>query len=267
MSKYFFLSYIHIKKIDLVENWFRTSIMHQGYLLFHRKPPPKFEIEALFRQVMLYTDAKTNKQKKHTSLLLLKHKKILGETPPHLPHPQNRHYINYGKSCLKNTYLGQESPKIKKYLSLLYWSKVKPHTCCYQYTTVAYFIINPINHIQFYFLFQHNVQFRPILTNVHAALVINNCMTIWNSNDVVLMFMQFHNNFSSLINIISKQTDVNQISQHITITSVIFGSVGPRFIYLGISILIPLLEDLSKVPDDNRNSCIFLLDFLKNALL
>ncbi|KAE9522508.1 hypothetical protein AGLY_017101 [Aphis glycines] len=33
--------------------------MHQGYLLFHRKPPPKFEIEALFRLVMLYTDTKT----------------------------------------------------------------------------------------------------------------------------------------------------------------------------------------------------------------
>ena len=30
--------------------------MHQGYPLFHRKPPPKFEIEALFRLVMLYTD-------------------------------------------------------------------------------------------------------------------------------------------------------------------------------------------------------------------
>ncbi|KAE9533243.1 hypothetical protein AGLY_009284 [Aphis glycines] len=79
------------KKIDSVENWFCvkiavfpsfffllfsiflktvgkcllfTSIMHQGYSLFHRKPPPKFEIEALFRLVMLYTDTKT---KKHTS--------------------------------------------------------------------------------------------------------------------------------------------------------------------------------------------------------
>ncbi|KAE9521657.1 hypothetical protein AGLY_017953 [Aphis glycines] len=26
-------------------------ITHQGYSLFHRKPPPKFEIEALFRQI------------------------------------------------------------------------------------------------------------------------------------------------------------------------------------------------------------------------
>ncbi|KAE9524071.1 hypothetical protein AGLY_015552 [Aphis glycines] len=73
------------KKIDSVKNWFCvkipvfpsffflffsiflkavgkcllfTSIMHQGYSLFHRKPPPKFEIEALFRLVMLYTDTK-----------------------------------------------------------------------------------------------------------------------------------------------------------------------------------------------------------------
>ncbi|KAE9531313.1 hypothetical protein AGLY_010519 [Aphis glycines] len=35
--------------------------MHQGYSLFHRKPPPKFEIEALFRLVMLYTDKKKKK--------------------------------------------------------------------------------------------------------------------------------------------------------------------------------------------------------------
>ncbi|KAE9536992.1 hypothetical protein AGLY_006799 [Aphis glycines] len=33
--------------------------MYQGYSLFYRKPPPKFEIKALFRLVMLYTDTKT----------------------------------------------------------------------------------------------------------------------------------------------------------------------------------------------------------------
>ncbi|KAF0759521.1 Uncharacterized protein FWK35_00011138 [Aphis craccivora] len=38
--------------------------MYQGYSLCHRKPPPKFEIEALFGLVMLYTDTKKN----HTSL-------------------------------------------------------------------------------------------------------------------------------------------------------------------------------------------------------
>jgi len=32
-----------------------TSIMHQGYSLCQRKPPLKFEIEALFRKIMLYT--------------------------------------------------------------------------------------------------------------------------------------------------------------------------------------------------------------------
>ncbi|KAE9521322.1 hypothetical protein AGLY_018280 [Aphis glycines] len=37
-----------------------TCIMHQGYSLFHRKPTPKFEIEALYRLVMLYTDTKKN---------------------------------------------------------------------------------------------------------------------------------------------------------------------------------------------------------------
>ncbi|KAE9530857.1 hypothetical protein AGLY_011319 [Aphis glycines] len=71
-----------IKKIDLVENsrfsitfflffsiflkivgkcLLLTSIMHQEYSLCHRKPPLKFEIEALFRLVMLYTDTKTKK--------------------------------------------------------------------------------------------------------------------------------------------------------------------------------------------------------------
>ncbi|KAE9525550.1 hypothetical protein AGLY_014077 [Aphis glycines] len=37
--------------------------MHQGYSLLHQKPPPKFEIEAFFRLVMLYTD--TQKKKTH----------------------------------------------------------------------------------------------------------------------------------------------------------------------------------------------------------
>jgi len=33
--------------------------MHQEYSLYHGKPPRRFEIEALFRQVMLYiTDTK-----------------------------------------------------------------------------------------------------------------------------------------------------------------------------------------------------------------
>ncbi|KAE9528889.1 hypothetical protein AGLY_012464 [Aphis glycines] len=39
-----------------------TSIMHQGYSLCHRKPPPKFEIKALFRLVMLYTDTQKKPQ-------------------------------------------------------------------------------------------------------------------------------------------------------------------------------------------------------------
>ncbi|KAE9525447.1 hypothetical protein AGLY_014247 [Aphis glycines] len=41
-----------------------TSIMHQEYSLCHRKSPLKFEIEALFRQVMLYR----HKKNQHTSL-------------------------------------------------------------------------------------------------------------------------------------------------------------------------------------------------------
>ncbi|KAE9541191.1 hypothetical protein AGLY_004436 [Aphis glycines] len=76
------------KKIDSVENWFcikipvfpshilktvgkcliLTCIMHQGYSFFHRKPSPKFEIEALFRLVKL---SQTQKKNKHTSLFLL----------------------------------------------------------------------------------------------------------------------------------------------------------------------------------------------------
>ncbi|KAE9544141.1 hypothetical protein AGLY_001830 [Aphis glycines] len=80
------------KKIDSVENWFCvkipvfpsffflffsiflktvgkrklfTSIMHQGYSLLHRKPPPLFEIGALFRLVMMCTDTKKKKKKKN----------------------------------------------------------------------------------------------------------------------------------------------------------------------------------------------------------
>ncbi|KAE9528495.1 hypothetical protein AGLY_012066 [Aphis glycines] len=37
-----------------------TSIIHQGYSLFHRKPPLKFEIEALYRLVLLYRHKKKN---------------------------------------------------------------------------------------------------------------------------------------------------------------------------------------------------------------
>ncbi|KAE9521320.1 hypothetical protein AGLY_018278 [Aphis glycines] len=44
--------------------------MHHGYSLFHRKPRPKFEIEALFRLVMLYTDTK-----KYTPHCMIKAKK------------------------------------------------------------------------------------------------------------------------------------------------------------------------------------------------
>ncbi|KAE9521400.1 hypothetical protein AGLY_018222 [Aphis glycines] len=47
------------KKIDSVENWFCVKIPNNS--LFHRKPPPKFEIKALFRLVMLYTDTKKKK--------------------------------------------------------------------------------------------------------------------------------------------------------------------------------------------------------------
>ncbi|KAE9538596.1 hypothetical protein AGLY_005695 [Aphis glycines] len=54
-----FLNYNHIKK----------SIRSKtGYSLFHRKPSPKFEIEALFRLVMLYANTK----KKHTSMVVKK---------------------------------------------------------------------------------------------------------------------------------------------------------------------------------------------------
>ncbi|KAE9525424.1 hypothetical protein AGLY_014224 [Aphis glycines] len=52
-----FLNKNHIKKSIRSKTGFAkcllfTSIMHQSYSLFHRKPPPKFEIEALFRLVM-----------------------------------------------------------------------------------------------------------------------------------------------------------------------------------------------------------------------
>ncbi|KAF0756906.1 hypothetical protein FWK35_00027865 [Aphis craccivora] len=35
--------------------------MHQLDSFFYRKPPPKFEIEALFRYVLVYTDTKKKK--------------------------------------------------------------------------------------------------------------------------------------------------------------------------------------------------------------
>ncbi|KAE9528537.1 hypothetical protein AGLY_012108 [Aphis glycines] len=53
------------KKVQIFKKFFSSRVLnlnpmtvHQGYSLFHRKPPPKFEIEALFRLVMLYTDKK-----------------------------------------------------------------------------------------------------------------------------------------------------------------------------------------------------------------
>ncbi|KAF0758483.1 Uncharacterized protein FWK35_00020938, partial [Aphis craccivora] len=80
-------------KIDLVENWFcvkipiflnfsvfpgafenywkiqkMTSPMHQLHSFCYRKPPPKFEIEALFRHVLLYTDTQ---KKTHNDTTLL----------------------------------------------------------------------------------------------------------------------------------------------------------------------------------------------------
>ncbi|KAF0767663.1 Uncharacterized protein FWK35_00002504 [Aphis craccivora] len=84
------------KKIDFVENWFcvkfpfflnfffflvfpgafenywkiqkMISPMHQLDLFSYRKPPPKFEIEALFRHVLVYTDTK---KKIHTILAII----------------------------------------------------------------------------------------------------------------------------------------------------------------------------------------------------
>ncbi|KAE9544686.1 hypothetical protein AGLY_000228 [Aphis glycines] len=59
LPTFFFLFSIFFKTVE--KCLLLTSIMNQGYSLLHRKPPPKFEIEALFRLVM-YTDTK----KKHT---------------------------------------------------------------------------------------------------------------------------------------------------------------------------------------------------------
>ncbi|KAF0771810.1 hypothetical protein FWK35_00016460 [Aphis craccivora] len=39
-----------------------TSSMHQLDSFYYRKPPPKFDIEALFRHVLVYTDKKKNTQ-------------------------------------------------------------------------------------------------------------------------------------------------------------------------------------------------------------
>ncbi|KAE9544124.1 hypothetical protein AGLY_001813 [Aphis glycines] len=60
--------YRHLKKnfSKKIENF----SVQQGYSLLHRKPPPYFEIGALFRLVMLYTDTIKNKKKKHTHIIV-----------------------------------------------------------------------------------------------------------------------------------------------------------------------------------------------------
>ncbi|KAE9537279.1 hypothetical protein AGLY_006302 [Aphis glycines] len=71
--------------------------MHQGYTLFHRKPPPKFEIEALFRHVLLYKD--TNKNKKThiiVKLIVLKYTQKLGFTDTYF----NTTFTNFYSSTI-----------------------------------------------------------------------------------------------------------------------------------------------------------------------
>jgi len=54
--------------------------MHQEYSLSHRKSTPKFEIGALFRQVMLYTD--TQKKTHHCKIntLLISNSSLCSES-------------------------------------------------------------------------------------------------------------------------------------------------------------------------------------------
>jgi len=49
-----------------------TSKKHLEYSLCHRKPPLKFEIESLFRQVMVYSDTKQkiNTHTRHTHIIV-----------------------------------------------------------------------------------------------------------------------------------------------------------------------------------------------------
>jgi len=70
-----FLSYNHIKKKkSIFDNCWKIFtfdlLMHQGYSLRHQKQPPKFEIKALFRQVVLHTHTHThiNEKSIHSTL-------------------------------------------------------------------------------------------------------------------------------------------------------------------------------------------------------
>ncbi|KAE9521768.1 hypothetical protein AGLY_017819 [Aphis glycines] len=124
--------------------------MHQVYSLFHRKLPPKFEIEALFRLVMLYTDTK----KKHTSLKtsvyvkqLDKFKKkfcpcddtlLITFLPLHQPLSQcNREIIKILFRIERNIYIDRTA------LSVLFWIFLR----CQRDTTLLYLDIkyNVIN--------------------------------------------------------------------------------------------------------------------------
>ncbi|KAE9542715.1 hypothetical protein AGLY_002626 [Aphis glycines] len=68
-KKFSFFCHFFFVFLDFYENCWKfllfTYIMHQGYSISHRKPSPKFDIEALFRLVTLYTDIKTIKTNTH----------------------------------------------------------------------------------------------------------------------------------------------------------------------------------------------------------
>ena len=73
--------------------------MHQGYSLCHRKPPPKFEIEALFRQVILYIHRRT---KKHITVKSI-HSSLRSESKIKYNYTnyQDFNSFNCGHLCLK----------------------------------------------------------------------------------------------------------------------------------------------------------------------
>ncbi|KAF0731660.1 Uncharacterized protein FWK35_00027422, partial [Aphis craccivora] len=64
--------------LKTIRNQKKTYLMHQLDSFCYWKPPPKFEIEALFRHVLLYTD--TQKKKNTHNIVKAIHSSLRSES-------------------------------------------------------------------------------------------------------------------------------------------------------------------------------------------
>ncbi|KAE9525470.1 hypothetical protein AGLY_014270, partial [Aphis glycines] len=102
------------------------SIMHQAYLLCHRKPFSTFEIEALFRQVMLHTVYTHNKTKTHTLFDSKKALQFNTDSRFHILYSRIHETIskkNTNSICIKCIYINHVVKRYALKIILLYSNK------------------------------------------------------------------------------------------------------------------------------------------------